>query len=270
MLDFQVYPTRTLTAPTSTVVVIPSSQVKLYSVLANAQIFNLKFCDAGWPARLPVHPSHAAPRAFSVATIKVMRHGIRRGRYTLRKDSGGWIPTDILAGYFENAQPHDQGPITEYLAAHQHQFSNVDEAKIAAYIAYWAGDRGNRTSFLMAVRTTMVEGREVRDYIKPVAVRTCSGQSLENQMYLRMSRFNLKLTQELVLKVPGLFHVTTSEAWPLILQDGLKAGIDLPSSGNKGGRADIHLLTVPPHPNDLFDNRRLRRKCGQEVMAMPL
>ncbi len=204
MLDFRAYPTRTLTDPTSTAVVIPSSQVRLYSVLANAQIFGLKFCDASWPARLPVHPNHSAPGAFSVASIKVMRHGTRRGRYTLRKDSGGWIPTDLLAEYFENVQPDSQGPINEYLAAHRHRFGNLDEAKIAAYIAFWAGDRGNRISFLTAVRTTIVEGREVREYIRPVAVRTCSGHSLENQMYLRMSVFNLKLTQELVLKVPGL------------------------------------------------------------------
>ena len=135
MWDFKVYPTRTLTNPTSTEVVIPSSQVKLYSVLANSEIFKLKFCDAAWPARLPAHPNHSAPRAFAVASIKVMRHGTRRGRYMLRKDSGGWIPTDLLAEYFENAQPHNQGPITEYLNAHRHQFGNIDEAKIAAYIA---------------------------------------------------------------------------------------------------------------------------------------
>ena len=67
----------------------------------------------------------------------------------------------------------------------------------------------------------------------------------------------MKLTKEQVHKIPGLFHVTTEIAWIQILQDGLKAGIDLPRSRNGGGRADIHMLVVPPYPKDQFKNKRL-------------
>ena len=115
-----------------------------------------------------------------------------------------------------------------------------------------------------------MDGRVVRDYIKPVAVRCCGGQSLEDQPFLRMARFNWKLTPELRQAVPGLFHVTTTEAWSQILQEGLKPGIDLPKVGRQGGRADIHLLVVPPYPNDKLNNERLSKmwhKWFQEVIV---
>ena len=215
---------------------IPSSEVKLFSARANPEIFHIKFYGSGWPAQLPKNPNLAAPKSFSVSSIKVLRHGsplygTTRGPHFLKKDTGGWIPTDLLPDYFENAYPEHQEPIREYRHTYGHLLDSPLDAKIGAYVACWAANKGNRLSFMMAVRTTIVNDRVVRDYIRPVAVRCCGGQSLEDQPFLRMGRFNWKLTPELKLAVPGLFHVTTTEAWPQILQDGLKPGIDLPSIG---------------------------------------
>ncbi len=68
-----------------------------------------------------------------------------------------------------------------------------------------------------------------------------------------------------------MFHVTTTEAWSQILQEGFKPGIDLSKVGRKGGRADIHLLVVPPYPNDKRNNERLSkmwRKGFEEVIVI--
>ncbi len=70
---------------------------------------------------------------------------------------------------------------------------------------------------------------------------------------------------------PGLFDVTTTECWLQILQEGPKAGIDLLRVGRKGGRADIHMLAVPPYPNDKLNNERLIkmwRKGFEEVIVI--
>ena len=96
-------------------------------------------------------------------------------------------------------------------------------------------------------------------------------KSLEDQPFLRMARFNMKMTPELKQAVPGLFHVTTTEAWPQILQEGLKPGKDLPRVGGRGGRADIHLLVAPPYPNDKLKNERLLKmykKGFEEVIVI--
>ena len=99
-------------------------------------------------------------------------------------------PTDLLPDYFENAYPEHQEPIREYRHTYGHLFDSPLDAKIGAYVACWAANKGNRLSFMMAVRTTIVNDRVVRDYIRPVAVRCCGGQSLEDQLFLRMVRFN--------------------------------------------------------------------------------
>ena len=175
----------------------------------------------------------------------------------MKKESGGWILLDSVPDYFENAYPNTQTAINEYRHQYGHFFGSPLDCKIGAYVAVWAGNRGNRLSLLMAIKTTTVNGRVVRDYIRPVAVRCCGGQSREDQPFLSMDRFNMKMTPELKQAVPGLFHVTTTEAWPQILQEGFKPGKDLPRVGGRGGRADIHLLVAPPYPNDKMKNERL-------------
>ena len=58
-------------------------------------------------------------------------------------------------------------------------------------------------------------------------------------------------------QIGGFLHITTVEAFPSILADGLKAGIDLSDRGT--GRCDIHLLITHPFPNDLLKNRRIEK-----------
>ena len=120
----------------------------------------------------------------------------------------------------------------------------------------------------MAVRVAKVESIEpgkrvpvrttLRCYLRPVALRACGGNSDQNQKFLRESRYNLRVSPELLQRVPGLFHVTTEQAWGSILREGLKAGADLVNRGRQGGRCDIHLLTSHP-VSDKFKNERLRK-----------
>jgi hypothetical protein len=72
---------------------LANTEVKLFSIRANPEVFYIKFYASGWPAQLPRHPNQAAPRDFSLSTIKVLRHGSSlsstRGALFLKKDSGG-------------------------------------------------------------------------------------------------------------------------------------------------------------------------------------
>ena len=167
---------------------------------------------------------------------------------------------DLIPDCFQENHTSDMGPIEEYVKIHRELFGSMEDARMGAVIACSAGEKGGRISLLMAVMTTSrtsTSEPEVRQFLRPVALRACGGHSLYGQLFLRQSRFNMKLTKEQVHKIPGLFHVTTEIAWIQILQDGLKAGIDLPRARNGEGRADIHMLVVPPYPNDHFQNKRL-------------
>ena len=68
---------------------------------------------------------------------------------------------------------------------------------------------------------------------------------------------NMRVTSDILQRLPGLFHITTEQAFGGILREGIKAGVDLPKVKYRGGRVDTHLLTAPPI-NDQFHNERLK------------
>jgi hypothetical protein len=92
---------------------------------------------------------------------------------------------------------------------------------------------------------------------------------MDRQPFLDWRRFDIRLTQGHLPHISGLFHVTTEEAFPCILNEGLKAGIELTESGQC--RVDIHMLIAPPYPNDVLNNRRInkmRSKGYQSVVVL--
>jgi len=90
---------------------------------------------------------------------------------------------------------------------------------------------------------------------------------VEHQRFIRESRFNLRVTPTIMRCVPGLFHITTDDAWGAILRDGIKPGAQLPPVGRNEGRCDIHLLTAHP-VKDQLQNRRLTKMWNKGYMRV--
>ena len=111
---------------------------------------------------------------------------------------------------------------------------------MGAFVALLSGNRGGRMAILMAAMDVEAplpsasgyagaDGRstKIKGYLRPIAIRTNGGQSLDRQPSLCLNRFNIQLTGKHLARIGGLFHVTTEAAFPSILAEGLKAGIDL-------------------------------------------
>ena len=113
-----------------------------------------------------------------------------------------------------------------------------------------------------------VEGmrERIKGFLRPVAIRSCGGHTLDRQPFVDFRRGNIGIAQGHVTQIAGLFHVTTEEAFPSILNDGLKAGIDLTTNGR--GRIDIHMLIAPPYPNDVVGNGRIKKMWNKRYQAV--
>ena len=108
----------------------------------------------------------------------------------------------------------------------------------------------------------------IKMFLKPIAIRANGGQSLDRQPFLCLNRYNIRLTEMHLGRIGGYFHITTVEAFPSILADGLKAGIDLSERGT--GRSDIHLLIAHPFPKDLLKNKRVDKMWGKGYTSIIL
>ena len=164
------------------------------------------------------------------------------------------------------------GPIDEYVNQHRAAFGTTEDARAAAFVALLSGSRGGRMVILMAAMETVAplssasgyagaDGRPttIKMFLKPIAIRANGGQSLDRQPFLCLNRYNIRLTEMHLGRIGGYFHITTVEAFPSILADGFKAGIDLSERGT--GRSDIHLLIAHPFPKDLLRTKE-STKCG--------
>jgi hypothetical protein len=89
---------------------------------------------------------------------------------------------------------------------------------------------------------------------------------MDRQPFFDFRRFNIGMTHGDISQIAGLFHVTAEEAFPSIMNDGLKAGIDLTTTGR--GRVDIHMLIAPPYPNDVVGNGRVKKMWNKGYQAV--
>ena len=132
-----------------------------------------------------MHTGIASCRMWSRATIGAIRHNRSRKRNYLKRDSGGWIPLELIPDYFQENHTSDMGPIEEYVKIHRGLFGSMEDARMGAVIACLAGEKGGRISLLMAVMTTSrtsTSEPEVRQFLRPVALRACAGHSLDGQL----------------------------------------------------------------------------------------
>ena len=121
----------------------------------------------------------------------------------MSRDTGGWIHLKLLAPFVERYKNSDMGPVEEYVKDFQYLFGTKEDAVMAAFVANLIGEKGGRTSVLMAAWTescqlpsassqARADGRQVkheeRRYLKLVAVRSCSGQSMDKQPFINMER----------------------------------------------------------------------------------
>jgi hypothetical protein len=179
----------------------------------------------------------------------MIRHNNPISYNYLPRDSGGWIRLDMLIDFLDRHRQCCMEPVDDYARQHRAYFGSVDDAREAAVVSLLSGSRGGRAAILMAMRQT------VKMFIKPIALRANGGQTLSRQPFLQAVRFNLRLTERHVARIAGIFHITTVEAFSSILEDGLKAGIDL--TERRTGRTDIHLLIAHPYPRDVLENNRI-------------
>ncbi len=88
-------------------------------------------------------------------------------------------------------------------------------------------------------------------YLRPLALRSCSGQ--KNWKQLDPLRFAAVATPALLALLPGLFHITTIANIASIVAHGLKPGHLL----TEGGRKDVHFSPFTPYDNR---NEMMREK----------
>ena len=155
----------------------------------------------------------------------------------------------VLADFFTHHKQSDMCPSGDYITENSRMFSPEEDAKIAAFVANLVGSQGSRTTVLSAAMEELtplssassqarVEGKRerIKIFLKPVAVRACGGQSQDRQPFLNMVRFNIRITQEHVHRIDGLFHVTPEEAFASILLEGIMAGVDLSTRSREAVR----------------------------------
>ncbi len=88
-------------------------------------------------------------------------------------------------------------------------------------------------------------GNITRCPMAPVATLYCAGHDLGSQPHVDLRHLNTMMTQAMVSRVQGLFHVTTLDTIQSILREEVQSGRKVPV-GFSRGNADIHMLTVPP------------------------
>ena len=209
--DFYAFPRRGLQEQVAPAEPVPDHEVEFFVISANSEVFNLKFMDQDWPAALPSLGNSHSARSIYIASMRHIRHNHPFERTFLRRDSGGWIKIQDLPQFFVS---RDMAPINEYVTRNGHSFGNPAVAAMGAYIACVSGESGNRISILMAVRAIAKGGGYLfREYLRPIAIRASGGTSDQNQKFLRESRFNLRVTSKIMRNIPGLFHITTEDAW---------------------------------------------------------
>ena len=55
----------------------------------------------------------------------------------LKRDSGGWVPLDVLVEYFTHHKQNEMGPIEDYIHEHSNLFGSEEDARIAAFVAHF-------------------------------------------------------------------------------------------------------------------------------------
>ena len=97
---------------------IDSSDVRSIAVAGNEEFLGLKFLDHSWPAQLPWATAYYACKAISIAVFPYLRHNAfvrdaQNKKQFLKRDSGGWVPLDLLTGFMLKHRQSDMGPIEE-------------------------------------------------------------------------------------------------------------------------------------------------------------
>ena len=142
MQDFRYYQQRVRDGVVGdgTSLYLDASFVRLLAVIGNRDIFRLKYHDVNWPAQLPQSRSQYNCRSISKAVFAQLRHNqpVDRMHYP-RRDSGGWVPLDVLAEFFTHHKQNEMAPIEEYIKDHSHLFRSEKDARIAAFVAHLAG-----------------------------------------------------------------------------------------------------------------------------------
>ena len=253
---FCAYEERDLRGSYGQPIAVPKEEVNFFVVNANSTVFGMRFMDPDWPFALPPFDDYLQARATSINSMKHIRHNKPSHGYYLHRDAGGWIELSELKNFLLDSE---QEAIWKWVDKHENLFVDRGMAALGAIISCLATGCGNRLSILVAVRTIRRNGPlTFRKYIRPVALRANGGMSDEHQRFIREARTNLRVTANMLRDIPGLFHVTTEEAWATIVREGIKPGAQLQPIGRNEGRCDIHLLTAHP-VQDQLNNGRLNK-----------